>query len=165
MATADTISCERMHCRATSPPPGCKLLVAEDAVTSRRLLRCMIERIGGKNLVAQTCFAATGREAVDAFLASEETVELVILDMHMPVLDGVGAMKAIRDAQRQRPGSRACPVLALSADVFTEQRERALAQGFSDYLTKPISLAQLTALLQKHELVTPVAAAGAIPSV
>jgi CheY-like chemotaxis protein len=133
-------------------PERCRLVVAEDTATSRRLLQSMLRSLGGPEIIAETVFVTNGREAFDAFLASQETVELVILDM---CIAHARARRSWRhDGHPRRSattaGSRACPVLALSADAFTEQRERALAQGFSDYLTKPISLAQLAAVVAEH---------------
>ncbi len=126
----------------------CRIIFAEDTASSRRLLKSMVERIGGAELLAACVFATNGREAVEAFTASRESVELVILDMNMPVLDGMGAMTAIREMQQSLPS--ACPIVALSADAYSDQRDRALAHGFSNYVTKPITLLEFAKLLQSH---------------
>ncbi len=135
---------------SASVDEGCqetRLLIAEDTASSRKLLESMVRRLGGRALLSQTKFVANGAEALEAFRSSASSVKLVVLDMHMPVMDGLEALRAIRQLQKDAPVP--CPIVALSADAFSDQRERALEAGFTDYLTKPISLSRLQTLLSQ----------------
>jgi CheY-like chemotaxis protein len=149
LAKADMgLSSQGSNDAAARAPRVTRLIIAEDTASSRRLIESMVERLGGQSLRENTVFATNGREALNAFQAAGASVQLVILDMHMPEMDGHAACKAIRDVQRTL--SRSCPVLALSADAFSDQRERALESGFSGYLTKPLTLSQFHRVLEDH---------------
>ena len=77
----------------------------------------------------------------------------------MPVMDGFEAAAAIRAAEAARPGSRHIPVVALTANAIKGDRERCLAAGMDDYLSKPIDGRELAAKLA-HWLAAPVGAAA-----
>jgi CheY-like chemotaxis protein len=90
-------------------------------------------------------FAANGNEAVQA--AREQAFDVVLMDLHMPELDGYGATRAIRalpDAARST-----VPIVALTADAFDETRERCLVAGMNDFLTKPVSPQKLATSLRR----------------
>jgi CheY-like chemotaxis protein len=109
-----------------------KVLVADDRATSRELVRVALEHCG--YLVYE---AGDGGEALNS--ARDLRPDLIILDLHMPGLDGFGVIQEIRrDAQLS-----AIPVMALTASAMQGDRERALAVGFSSYLAKPIHLSSL----------------------
>jgi CheY-like chemotaxis protein len=109
-----------------------KILVADDRATSRELVRVTLEHSG--YLVYE---AADGSQALSS--ARDLRPDLIILDLHMPGLDGFGVIEAIRrDAQLA-----ATPVMALTASAMQGDREHALALGFTSYLAKPIHLSSL----------------------
>src|SRR5580658_8532752 len=109
-----------------------KVLVADDKATSRELVRVALEHAG--YLVYE---AADGAEALAS--AREILPDLIILDLHMPGLDGFGVIEEIRrDAQ-----FAATPVMALTASAMQGDREHALSVGFNSYLAKPIQLSNL----------------------
>ena len=114
------------------------ILVADDSEKNRELLRTVLGHLG--YIVAE---AANGREAV--LEAARTNPELMIFDLQMPVLDGFGAMREVRAMERFRE----TPVLALTAYAMDGDREKALAAGFSAYLTKPLRLADLRAELAR----------------
>ena len=114
------------------------ILVADDSEKNRELLRIVLGHLG--HTVAE---AANGRMAVSE--AERLGPDLMIFDLQMPVLDGYGAMREVRSMQRFRE----TPVLALTAYAMEGDREKALAAGFSAYLTKPLRLADLRAELAK----------------
>jgi len=109
-----------------------KVLVADDKATSRELVRVALEHCG--YLVYE---ASDGGEALNS--ARDILPDLIILDLHMPGIDGFGVIQAIRrDAQLA-----AIPVMALTASAMQGDREHALAVGFSSYVAKPIHLNSL----------------------
>lgn len=109
-----------------------RVLVADDKASSRELVRTVLERCG-----YEVFEAADGAEAVE--LARQMGPDLVLLDLHMPVLDGFGAIGQLRGESR----FAATPVVALTASAMDGDREHAMAAGFSGYITKPIRLAAL----------------------
>jgi CheY-like chemotaxis protein len=95
----------------------------------------------------------TGVDGVAAALADE--YDVILMDRHLPDLDGIEATKAIRDAE----GPRRTPIIALTADAKSGHREECLAAGMDGFLTKPVSLehlkAALTALVPQRPAPTP----------
>lgn len=106
-----------------------RVLVADDKESSRELVRTVLEHAG---CVVEE--AADGREALAKIMA--DSPNLVVLDLHMPGLDGFEVMETLRQDGR----FASLPVVALTASAMQGDRERALAAGFVDYMTKPISL-------------------------
>jgi CheY-like chemotaxis protein/HPt (histidine-containing phosphotransfer) domain-containing protein len=117
-----------------------RILVAEDNEFNRDLLEHMLARLG---LAATT--AVNGREALD--LLEREPCELLLLDIHMPELDGFQVVEAIR--QRERTAGGHLPVIALTARSRPEDRERCLRAGMDEYLAKPFTAADLWAAIDR----------------
>ena len=109
-----------------------RILIADDKATSRELVRTVLEK-GGYEVFE----AGTGAEAVRS--ARELKPDLIILDLHMPELDGFGAIEELR----RDKGFAETPVVALTASAMQGDRERAMAAGFTGYITKPIGLGAL----------------------
>jgi two-component system chemotaxis response regulator CheY len=105
------------------------ILIADDKPGSREFLRTVLEDSG-----YQVTEAADGEEAREK--ASLHQIDLFLLDLQMPKLDGIGLVKQLR----QRPELSGVPMVALTASAMQGDRERALAAGFSAYLAKPVSL-------------------------
>jgi len=106
-----------------------KVLVADDKAAGRELIRTVLEQCG------HSVFEASdGMEAVRQ--AGEVLPDLIILDLHMPELDGFGAFRELRADER----FAATPIVALTASAMQGDRERALSAGFTSYLAKPLSL-------------------------
>ncbi len=124
-----------------------RILIAEDMPTNQVLLRRILEKAGARCEVAEN-----GRVAVDRALAAEQSGEpfdLVLMDMQMPVLDGLGATRELRERGYQRP------IIALTANAMSEDRERFLAAGCVDFLSKPINRAQLLSAIRNWLVVAP----------
>ena len=109
-----------------------KVLVADDKSASRELIRTVLESCG--HTVVE---AIDGLEAVK--LARELEPDLIVLDLHMPKLDGFGVVAELRREARFVK----TPIMALTASAMQGDRELALAGGFDSYVTKPIPLALL----------------------
>jgi signal transduction histidine kinase/CheY-like chemotaxis protein/HPt (histidine-containing phosphotransfer) domain-containing protein len=125
-----------------------RLLVAEDNVVNQELIRGMLGGLGSRIEVV-----ANGRQAVDAFTrASRQTPEdsyrLLLIDCQMPELDGFAATRIIRDFELRTEHPR-LPIIAITANALQGDRERCLAAGMDDYLTKPFTRAQLVEILQR----------------
>lgn len=116
-------------------PPGRSLtvLVAEDNRTNQKVIERILERAGHRATIV-----ATGQEAVEAL--EESGFDLVLMDLNMPELGGIDAVKLLRFTHDV---DELPPIIALSADATLQTREACMAVGFSAYLTKPIDTRQL----------------------
>jgi signal transduction histidine kinase/CheY-like chemotaxis protein len=118
-----------------------RVLVVDDGVDNRRLISTVLRRTGLEVELADD--GAAGCERALAAAAEGEPFDLVLMDMQMPVLDGYAA------TERLRAAGYSGPVLALTAEVLTGARERCLAAGCDDYVTKPIARAELFRCLER----------------
>eukprot|EP00741_Cyanophora_paradoxa_P018523 tig00021070_g17882.t1 len=94
--------------------------------------------------------AEDGLQAVEAFAARQEAgrppYDCILMDCEMPVLDGLGATREIRQIEGTSPApARAVPIVALTAHELDEKREACLAAGMTDFVTKPVTKAKLLA--------------------
>ncbi len=117
------------------------VLVVEDNLTNRKVIEAMLRKQGVRSESVEN-----GQEALD-YLASHERPLLVLMDVQMPVLDGLAATQALR-SREQRAGSTRLPIIALTAGAFDEDHERCRAAGMDDFLTKPVNFEVLGALLR-----------------
>lgn len=118
---------------------GKKLLVVDDHLVNRRVARLLLTPEGYRIVEAEN-----GMVALEMLAA--ERVDLVLLDIHMPVLDGIQTLKRIRSSSEPW---RDVPVIALTADAMSGDRERYLAEGMNGYLSKPIDKLDLMIEIQK----------------
>ncbi len=121
-------------------PRNEKLLLAEDNATNALLAIKQFSRLGfGVTLVAN------GREAVAA--VEGDRFDIVFMDCHMPVMDGLDATREIR--RQAAAASSRIPIVAITANAQTEDREECLAAGMDDYMAKPSTLAGLQSMLER----------------
>ncbi len=106
---------------------GRRVLLAEDEPIGREVVVCLLEAVG-----LQVVCATNGQEAVR--LAGSQAFDLVLMDMQMPSMDGPDAARCIRRAGQ----GAAVPIVALTANVFTQDRARCEAAGMNDFLAKPV---------------------------
>lgn len=117
----------------------CHILVAEDDATNRLYTSSLLKRLG------QKCdFAVNGQEALHAL--EQGDYDLVLMDCRMPIMDGFEATVVIRDPE-SGVRNHEIPVVALTANAMTGDREACLAAGMNDYLAKPFEFADLEKLL------------------
>ncbi len=124
-----------------------RVLVAEDNPANQLLIKTILTRMGHELVIAQN-----GAEAVD--IALTEAFDLILMDIQMPILDGVSATRQLRDAGCETP------VIALTAHIITDEAMRFHAAGMNDWLSKPIDIRKLTEAMvhwsrkypQKHVL-------------
>ena len=117
--------------------PPLRVLVADDVAQNGELMQLMLGRDGH-----QVRLATNGLEALQAF--SEQDFDVVLMDVHMPELDGLSATRRIRQFELSHSRPRT-PVVALTASVLEEDRQAALAAGMDGFATKPIEAALLRA--------------------
>jgi len=119
----------------TDQPMTLRVLVAEDNEVNRIVLAAFLSHIDVKPVLVEN-----GAEAVAAWQASDW--DLILMDMQMPVLDGVSATRAIR-AEEAQLGRQRTPIIALSANAMEHQIADCLAAGMDSYLSKPIQATEL----------------------
>ena len=117
-----------------------KVLVAEDSEVNQFIIRELLA-----DLVKQITVVADGISAVEAF--KSEGFDLVLMDIQMPRMDGLEATRQIRLLQRSESINPACLIVGLSAHAMSGDREKYMAEGMADYLTKPIRAAALQEVL------------------
>jgi len=108
------------------------ILVAEDRDASRELIRTVLSAAGYSVVEARD-----GREAIER--AFETPADLVILDLYMPHTDGFGVLARLRGDDHYSK----VPIVALTASAMAGDREKAIASGFSEYISKPVNLTLL----------------------
>ncbi|HXD76896.1 MAG TPA: ATP-binding protein, partial [Puia sp.] len=114
-----------------------RILVAEDNIVNRQLIQHILGNLGYEPVMA-----GNGREAVEAL--EREAVDLVLMDVQMPEMDGLEATRVIRRQLYRQP-----VVIALTANAMRGDREECLASGMDDYICKPVRLDELMELLEK----------------
>ena len=117
--------------RSLAPSRPLKLLVAEDNDINRLLSEALLRKLGHEPVMV-----VDGEKAVEA--AAKEEFDAILMDLHMPGLDGIGAIRQIRERERAE-GSPEVPILMVTADVMQDARDKAAAVGAEGYLTKPLS--------------------------
>lgn len=117
-----------------------RILVAEDHPFNRKLCRLVLESFG-----AQADWADTGKEAVEKFQPGK--YDAILMDCNMPELDGFEAAAAIRKIETENKAASGVRIIALTANALTGERERCLAAGMDDYISKPFTARQLYAAL------------------
>ncbi|MCK6427151.1 MAG: response regulator [Burkholderiaceae bacterium] len=117
-----------------------QVLVTDDHPVNRRLMQAILQRLGHEVHLCEN-----GAEAV-AWLR-EHRCDLVLMDVHMPVMDGLAATRAIRALPAP---AGAVPIVALTADAFDAARQRALEAGMNDFMAKPVQVGMVEDLLRRH---------------
>jgi signal transduction histidine kinase/ActR/RegA family two-component response regulator len=127
---------------AIAPQPGAtRVLLVEDNRMDQVVAKRMLARVGCGVLVA-----ADGRQAVDLFAG--QSFDLILMDVQMPVLDGLEATREIRRKEAEMQ-LRPVPIIALTANASEADRQRCLAAGMNDFLAKPVKLTGLTAAIER----------------
>jgi CheY-like chemotaxis protein len=120
---------------------GKTVLLVEDNAVNAFISAASLESMGVSSI-----HAVNGAEAVARY--GSRRFDAVLMDCEMPVMDGFAATRLIREFE-SRTGARRTPIIALTANALTGDREHCLAQGMDDYLSKPIELQQLSLLVAK----------------
>ncbi len=119
---------------------GRRALVVEDNAINRQILDQLLRKLG-----MLVDFANNGREAVDAVLADPHRFDVVVMDVQMPVMDGLEATRLIR----AQVSAAQLPIIAMTAHAMEEERLACLAAGMNDHLTKPVDPRALARTLER----------------
>lgn len=137
--TAPIVNAEQT--KKTRPGKSVRILVVEDDPMIAELLGMFLNRAGYEAQMAEH-----GRKALE--ILEQEAFDLILMDLKMPVMDGYEAASQIR----RREEWRTIPIIALTAHARSEEKEKCLAIGMNDFLTKPVDSPQLYAAIEKHLL-------------
>ncbi len=121
------------------PDPSLRILVAEDHLLSQKVIRGMLGKLG-----LDADVVSNGLEALAA--TQEKQYDLILMDCEMPEMDGFEATRRIRETER-RQGKKPVPVIALTAHILREHRERSLAAGMNAHVAKPVELGNLAEVI------------------
>jgi len=121
-----------------APGPALRVLVAEDNAVNQKVIALMLGRLGHR-----VDTVANGAEAIEA--VERAPYDVVLMDVQMPEIDGLAATRAIR----AMPAHRRVPIVALTANVFAEDRARCTEAGMTDFLAKPVRREALITLLAR----------------
>ncbi len=132
----ERLQSERRAADAPSPPET--ILIVENEDTNRRLMEQILDFAGYRYLSA-----SNGLEALD--LIAREQVDLVLIDLSMPIMDGFRTTEIIR----LRPQNATLPIVAVTAHAMSDDRELALRSGCTDYLAKPFRPNQLLQVVER----------------
>ena len=119
---------------------GLDILLVEDNAVNRKLATRLLEKMGHRVTEAHDGAAAVAAHAAHAY-------DAILMDMQMPVMDGLEATRAIR---ARETGSRHVPIIALTGNAMGGDRDRCIAAGMDDYVSKPIEVAALVAALDRQ---------------
>jgi signal transduction histidine kinase/ActR/RegA family two-component response regulator len=124
---------------------GKTLLIAEDIDINREIIIALLE----PTHISIEC-AHDGKEAVDMFIAKGGGYDLVFMDIQMPGMDGYEATRTIRASGA--PGAKSVPIIAMTANVFKEDVDRAIRSGMNNHLAKPIVIEDVLQMLARYLL-------------
>jgi CheY-like chemotaxis protein len=117
---------------------GRKVLIVDDDLRNIFALSSVLERQQMKVL-----YAENGRDGIEV-LQADPAIEIVLMDIMMPEMDGYATMRAIRAL----PKFKSLPIITLTAKAMKGDRDKCIAAGASDYITKPVDVAQLLSLMR-----------------
>lgn len=142
--------CEKEEIKEEEPEPGEeadfsgeRILLAEDNELNREIAKALLEMNG---FIVET--ASNGQEALDLFTGHDPRYyDAVLMDIRMPVMDGLEATKNIRLSGKE--DSRTIPIIAMTANAFDEDSKKSMESGMNGHLTKPVVIGQLLDMLRK----------------
>ncbi len=132
---------------ATDPEPSgslprLRILAVDDVPTNTILMVGILRKLG-----AEPATASNGQDAFER--VQDEPFDIIFMDVLMPVCDGIEATRRIREMERADPRRKPAYIIALTADAFSENRERCLAAGMDEFLTKPLRMDAIRAAIER----------------
>ena len=139
----------------TAAPLNATVLLVEDNIVNQEVAKAMLAKLG-----CNTTSAINGKEAVDIVINQEKRFDVILMDCQMPEMDGFTATRAIRENERLTGNTMTHPIIALTANALTGDRERCLEAGMNDYLPKPFTMPALRSIIANHLGASPRSAVG-----
>ncbi len=121
---------------------GLCALVADDNLINRKLIKIILEKLG-----LSVSLVSNGEEACESY--KKTYYDIIFMDIQMPVMDGVEATHCILEYENKNALSHV-PIIALTANVATGDKERYIAEGMDDYTTKPLEVDTIKSIISKH---------------
>ncbi|MDR0817544.1 MAG: response regulator [Clostridiales Family XIII bacterium] len=121
------------------------ILLADDIAINREI----VESILSESEVGLV-FAENGEEAVAAFRDAPDVFDLILMDIQMPKLDGLGATRAIRALAGDIPKAKDIPIIAMTANAFKEDQQQSMESGMNGHIAKPIEIDELFNILRRY---------------
>jgi PAS domain S-box-containing protein len=121
--------------------PGLKVIMAEDKRVNQKVFNILL-----RNLGLEVTFCNNGQELLETFEPGK--YDLILMDIQMPVMDGISATQKLKEMYRQLP-----PVIGVSANAFEGDREKYIEAGMDEYISKPLKVSDLIEALQKLEVI------------
>ncbi len=150
VSQADLRACIEAVLGISSPPPpdtptlpsqhGLSILLAEDNLVNQRLAETLLEKWGHRVDIADNGLSAVSKSGQGQY-------DLILMDVQMPDMSGIEATELIR--QRELGGNQHIPIVAMTANALSEDRERCLRAGMDDYLSKPLKADKFAALIAR----------------
>lgn len=136
-ASQDYKDAELLH---AENPDGVSVLVVEDTRVNQQIIKVMLNMLGAKSIIVNH-----GKEALD--ICETQQFDAILMDCHMPVMDGYEATKALRQHSDWR---KDVPIIAVTANVMKEHKQECYQAGMNDFLTKPVQPKLIREALEKH---------------
>ncbi len=133
-----------VHTLSENKKHGITILLVEDNPVNRKMAGLMLSKAGYTVLTAEN-----GQEAVQIYTGSDQKIDLIFMDINMPVMDGYAAARRIRDHEAMTGAMRRIPIMALTATVIDDCKSSCLAAGMDDFLAKPIKRDLVFQAIQK----------------
>ena len=147
----------RLGSLSSTPARRLHVLLAEDNLVNRQFVTRVLEKRGHKVSVA-----VNGQKAIEALQRQPHAINVVLMDVQMPELDGLSATVLIRQAERRTGGH--VPIVAMTAHAMAGDRERCIAAGMDDYVTKPLMPEELIRTVERATADTTGTAGARSPS-
>jgi osomolarity two-component system sensor histidine kinase NIK1 len=123
-----------------------KILLVEDNILNQRVVTLSLRKYQHEVIIANN-----GLEAIEKF--SNDRFDVILMDIMMPVMDGIEATKKIREIENNLSVSKKTPIIALTANTMDNDREKCISYGMNEFMEKPLEIEKLYAVLQELEIV------------
>lgn len=124
-----------------------KILLVEDNILNQRIVTLTLKKFNHEVTIANN-----GVEAIDHF--KERNFDVVLMDIMMPVMDGLEATVKIREIETQNNMDRRTPIIALTANTMDNDREKCLSYGMDEFMSKPFDIEKLNSIFSDLNIVS-----------